>query len=79
MVDASTVVCGSGVSVGMLAGGMDVVGMDVLGMEVAGMEVAGTGEFVATDAGVDRKLHAARIIAARKVNTLRINNAFSEY
>ena len=46
MVDASTVVCGSGVSVGTLVGGT-VGGMDVAGIDVAGMEVlVGAGELV---------------------------------
>ena len=64
MVDASTVVCGSGVSVG--------------GMVVGGMDVGGTGEFVATGAGVDGKLQATRIVTVSKVNILRINGFFSE-
>ena len=68
MLDASTVVCGNGVSVGVVVGGI-----------VGGIDVAGMGELVATSAFVGNSfgvvclaVQATRIVTVRKVNRLRL-------
>ncbi len=80
-------VCGKGVSVGVMVGGTDVAGTGVvvgktdvtdLGAAVRGTDVADTGKFAGTGVGaVGAVVQAARTTAMRKTNTWRIRYSLS--